>query len=130
MTGGERERLEARNLELADWADTLIIRKLAALEDDIDKVRLPELVMASGVFRDKDRMLRELELKEKGQHSGESMAERIALAAERMAGAQLPGRDTMAALPPGEVVEGTYTEVEDGDDVTTQGTSKTQERGE
>ncbi len=48
-----REELEDAELRIARRADELVEAKMDRLGEDIDKARLPELVMAAGVYRDK-----------------------------------------------------------------------------
>jgi hypothetical protein len=57
----EKRLLQDNEHRLALRFDGLIDRKLDRIEKDIDKVRLPELVMGAGVYRDKP--LRRDELK-------------------------------------------------------------------
>ena len=57
----EQHLIDENNRRLSLRFDGLIDRKLDSLENDIGKVRLPELVMGAGVYRDKDYRRRETE---------------------------------------------------------------------
>ena len=47
------EELRVAEPRIANRFDQLVEAKLESLEDHLDKVRLPELVMGAGVYRDK-----------------------------------------------------------------------------
>jgi hypothetical protein len=53
LSEADHEELADNERRIALRADELVTAKLETLEGDLGKVRLPELVMAAGVYRDK-----------------------------------------------------------------------------
>ncbi len=53
MSEADHEKLGDNERRIALRADELVEAKLETFEDNLDKVRLPELVMTAGVYRDK-----------------------------------------------------------------------------
>ena len=53
LSEADHEKLDNNERRIALRADELVEAKLETFEDNLDKVRLPELVMAAGVYRDK-----------------------------------------------------------------------------
>ena len=53
LSEADHEKLGDNERRIALRVDELVEAKLETFEDKLDKVRLPELVMAAGVYRDK-----------------------------------------------------------------------------
>ena len=53
LSEADHEKLADNERRIALRVDELVEAKLETFEDKLDKVRLPELVMAAGVYRDK-----------------------------------------------------------------------------
>ena len=62
LSEADHEKLGDNERRIALRVDELVEAKLETFEDKLDKVRLPELVMAAGVYRDKLFKRQELKL--------------------------------------------------------------------
>ena len=71
------EELTAAEPRIALRFDRLIDAKMDLLEDDLSKVRLPELVMGAGVYRDKIFRRQEMQLKHRSNEAAHSLADAI-----------------------------------------------------
>ena len=71
------EELANAEVRIALRFDRLVDAKMDALELDLSKVRLPELIMGAGVYRDKTFRRQDLQLKHRSNEAAHSLADAI-----------------------------------------------------
>lgn len=72
-----QEELAQNELSISYRADELVVEKMKAIGDDLKTVRLPELVMTAGVYRDKTFRRMDIKEKQKQTEAGQALADAI-----------------------------------------------------